>query len=97
MPIRLLAAVQAHPVLTNLPGSKELQNLVNGVQAWGLVLALVGAFFGAAVWAVATHSHNPHYAARGRTAALVSSASALLIGAGPGVVNFFSNLGSQVH
>ena len=54
-------------------------------------------FVGAAVWAVATHGHNPHYAGKGKGAALVSAASALAIGAGPGLVNFFSNLGSHVR
>jgi hypothetical protein len=92
-----LAAVSAKPQLTNLPGSQVLQRLVDGAEAWGLVFALVGVFVGAAIWAVGTHAHNPHHAARGRSAALVSAAAAMLIGGGPGLVNFFSNLGSQVH
>jgi hypothetical protein len=91
-----LAAVSARPQLTNLPGSQVLQRLVNGAEAWGLVVALIGVFIGAGIWAVGTHSHNPHHASRGRGAALVSAAAALLIGGGPGLVNFFSNLGSQV-
>ena len=90
-------AVTAHPDLTKLPGSQVLQGLVDGAQGWGLSLSLIGVFIGAAVWAVATHGHNPHHAGRGRTAALVSAASALAIGAGPGLVNFFSTLGTHVH
>ncbi len=90
----LVSAVSANPSLTSLPGSNVLQKLVNGAEAWALVLALLGAFVGAAVWAIATHSHNPHHAGRGRTAALVSGASALLIGAAPGLVNFFQHLGT---
>ena len=35
----LVPAVQAHPVLTNLPGSNVLQQLVNGAQAWALAIA----------------------------------------------------------
>ena len=89
-------AVSAHPDLTQLPGSGVLQGLVDGAQAWGLVIALLGVFIGAATWAVATHSHNPHYAGKGKGAALVSAAAALAIGAGPGLVNCFSNLGAQV-
>jgi hypothetical protein len=89
-------AVSAHPDVTQLPGSGVLQGLVNGVEGWALALALVGVFVGAAIWALATHSHNPHYAGKGKGAALVSAAAALAIGAGPGLVNFFSNLGSQV-
>jgi Mn2+/Fe2+ NRAMP family transporter len=87
-------AVSAHPNPTGLPGSNVLQQLVNGAEAWALAIALLGAFVGAALWAVASHSHNHQYAARGRMAALVSGAAALVIGAGPGLVNFFEHLGS---
>jgi Mn2+/Fe2+ NRAMP family transporter len=90
-------AVSAHPNLTSLPGSNVLQQLVNGAEAWALAIALLGAFIGAALWAVASHSHNHHYAARGRMGALVSAASALIIGAGPGLVNFFEHLGTTAH
>jgi hypothetical protein len=80
--------------MTALPGSNVLQQLVNGAEAWALVIAMLGAFIGAALWAVASHAHNHHYAARGRAAALVSAASALVVGAAPGLVNFFQHLGT---
>mgnify|MGYP001799191145 CR=1 FL=1 len=47
-------AVSAHPNLTSLPGSNVLQQLVNGAEAWALAVALLGAFIGAAPWAVAS-------------------------------------------
>ena len=90
----LLGAVQAHPVLKNLPGSNVLQQLVDGAQAWALAIALLGTFIGAGLWAVASHSQNHHYAARGRMAAVVSAAAALVVGAGPGLINFFEHLGT---
>ena len=90
----LLGAVKAHPVLKNLPGSNVLQQLVDGAQAWALAIALLGTFIGAGLWAVASHSHNHHYAARGRMAAVVSAAAALIVGAGPGLINFFEHLGT---
>jgi hypothetical protein len=80
--------------LTNLPGSNVLQQLVDGAQAWALAVALLGTFIGAGLWAVASHSHNHHHAARGRMAALVSAAAALVVGAGPGLINFFEHLGT---
>src|ERR1700723_2914599 len=86
--------VTAHPNLTALPGSNVLQQLVNGAEAWALAIAVLGAFVGAAVWAVASHTHNHQYAGRGRMAALISAASALVVGAAPGLVNFFQHLGS---
>lgn len=92
-----IAAVSAHPDMTKLPGSAVLQGLVDGAQAWALALALLGVFVGAAAWAVATHGHNPHYAGKGKGAALVSALAALAIGAGPGLVNFFSGLGTHVR
>lgn len=95
--MKLSDAVTAHPSLTSLPGSNVLQQLVNGAEAWALVIAVLGAFVGAAIWAVASHSQNHHYAARGRMAALVSAAAALVIGAAPGLVNFFERLGAQAH
>jgi hypothetical protein len=87
-------AVTAHPNLTALPGSNVLQQLVDGAEAWALAIALLGAFIGAAIWAVAAHTNNHHYAGRGRMAALISGASALIVGAAPGVVNFFQHLGT---
>jgi hypothetical protein len=87
------ATVSAHPNLTSLPGSNVLQQLVNGAEAWALAIALLGAFIGAALWAVASHTHNHQYAARGRMAALISGAAALIVGAAPGLVNFFQHLG----
>ena len=90
-------AVTAQPNPSGLPGSNVLQQLVNGAEAWSLAIALLGAFVGAALWAVASHSHNHQYAARGRMAALVSGAAALVIGAGPGLVNFFEHLGSTAR
>ena len=95
--MRVIAAVSAQPNLRALPGSNVLQQLVNGAEAWALAIALLGAFVGAAIWAVASHTHNHHYAARGRMAALISGASALIVGASPGLVNFFERLGSTAR
>ncbi len=94
MLIHFLADVSANPDVKSLPGSNVLQQLVNGAAAWALAIALLGTFIGAGLWAVASHSHNHHFAARGRMAALVSAAAALVIGAGPGLINFFQHLGT---
>jgi Family of unknown function (DUF6112) len=93
--VYVVIAVTAHPNPTGLPGSNVLQQIVDGAEAWALAIALLGAFIGAALWAVASHSHNHHYAARGRMAALISGASALVVGSAPGLVNFFMHLGTK--
>ena len=95
--MHLLLGVTAHPNPAALPGSTVLQQLVDGAEAWALAIALLGAFVGAALWAVASHTHNHHYAARGRMAALISGASALVVGAAPGLVNFFERLGTTAR
>jgi hypothetical protein len=91
----VIATVTAHPNPSGLPGSNVLQQLVNGTEAWALAIALLGAFVGAGLWAVASHTHNHHYAARGRMAALISGGAALVVGAAPGLVNFFQHLGTK--
>ncbi len=96
MRIALSMGVTAHPDMQGLPGSGVLQQLVNGAEAWALAIAVLGAFVGAGLWAVASHSHNHQYAARGRMAALVSGAAALVVGMAPGLVNFFQHLGTTV-
>ncbi|MDA8068430.1 MAG: DUF6112 family protein [Actinomycetota bacterium] len=89
-----IAGVSATPDPSALPGSNVLQQIVNGVDAWALAITLLGTFIGAAMWAVASHTSSHHYAARGRMAALTSAGAALVIGAGPGLVNFFAHLGA---
>jgi hypothetical protein len=93
----LRLAVTSSPNLHGLPGSNVLQKLIDGAQGWGLAFSLLGLFVGMAVWGVASHVHSPHHAMRGRSAALVSTAAALAIGAGPALVNFFSSLGQQAR
>jgi len=95
--VKILFGISAHPDPAGLPGSNVLQQVVNGAEAWALAAALLGAFVGAALWAVASHTNSHHYAARGRMAALVSAAAALVIGAGPGLVNFFQHLGTTAR
>jgi Mn2+/Fe2+ NRAMP family transporter len=87
--------VTASPNAGDLPGSAILQQLVDGAEAWALAISVLGAFIGAGLWAVASHTNSHHHAARGRMAALVSGAAALVIGAAPGLVNFFQNLGAS--
>lgn len=93
----VVLGVTATPDARALPGSNVLQQLVNGADAWALSIALLGAFIGAAIWAVASHTNSHHYAGRGRMAALVSAAAALIIGAAPGLVNFFAHLGATAR
>ncbi len=95
-PIRLVD-VSLNPDPTALPGGQTLQHLMNGLGAWALALALVGLLVGAAAWALGSHGQNYHQSFVGRRAVLISGLAALLIGAGPAIVNFFFNTGRGVH
>lgn len=92
-PGEYLMAVSMSPSLSDLPGSKVLQSLVDGIGAWALVLCLVGVLVGAATWALGSHSQNFQHSYAGRKAVVVSALAALAIGAAPAMVNFFFSAG----
>jgi hypothetical protein len=92
-----LTDVSITPDPSQLPGGQVLQNLMNGLDSWALALALVGLVIGAAAWALGSHGQNYQQTYVGRKAVLISGLAALLIGAGPGIVNFFYHAGSGVH
>ena len=94
--IRLLDVTMT-PDPSQLPGGEVLQKLTNGLGGWALALALVGLLVGAAAWALGAHSQNYQQSYSGRKAVLVSGFAALLIGAGPAIVNFFFSTGKGVH
>ncbi len=84
------------PDVGSLPGGNLLQQLANGLGGWALVLALAGLLIGAAAWALGSHSQNYQHSMAGRRAVLVSGLAAILIGAAPGLVNFFFTAGQGV-
>ena len=95
-PVHLIA-VSMTPEVNQLPGGQVLQNLMDGLQGWALALALVGLVIGAAAWALGSHAQNYQQTFVGRRAVLISGLAALLIGAGPGLVNFFFKAGTGIH
>ena len=102
MQLATLAATAAKKVTMNpkangLPGSKVLQQLIDGLAFWALLGCLAAVIVSAVVWAFAAHSNNHHYSANGRRGVLVSAGAALAIGAGPALINFFAEAGEQVR
>jgi len=97
---RLLAALPstgAAPASgASLPGTPQLQQLIDGFSTWALMAALAGMLIGAAVWALGHHASNYQQAANGRKGVLVSGAAAMIIGAAPALISFFTGLGNQV-
>lgn len=88
--------VSATPEPGGLPGTDVLQDLINGMLFWGLLACVAGIVLGGATWALSSHSGNYHHAGKGKISFLASAAGALLIGASPALVNFFSDAGSGV-
>ena len=86
-----------HPDPSALPGGQTLLRLMNGLDFWALALALIGLLIGAAAWALGSHGQNYHQSYVGRRAVLISALAALLVGAGPAIVNFFFTAGQGVH
>ncbi|HZD64478.1 MAG TPA: DUF6112 family protein [Acidimicrobiales bacterium] len=95
--LAIVTGVTLHPDPTQLPGGAVLQRLADGIGGWALVLALIGLVIGAAAWALGAHSQNYHQAVAGRRAVVVSGLAALIVGAAPGIVNFFFTAGQGVH
>jgi hypothetical protein len=92
-----LAKVSAKPDPTGLPGSAQGEQLVNGLYFWALMATLAGLFLSILVYAVANRSGNHHYAQGGKVGILVMGPLAMVAGAGPAIINFFSELGQQVR
>ncbi|HEX4244465.1 MAG TPA: DUF6112 family protein [Acidimicrobiales bacterium] len=97
IPLVLPADVTLAPDTSSLPGGQVLQHLMNGLGGWALALSLAGLLIGAAAWALGSHGQNYQQSFVGRRAVLISGLAALLIGAGPAIVNFFFTAGKGVH
>ena len=84
-----------HPDSGALPGTQVLQDLTNGLGFWVLIATLVGLLVGAATWALGHYSHNYQQAYTGRRGVLISGAAALLVGAGPHILNVLVSKGGN--
>jgi hypothetical protein len=90
-PQRLLADVQVSPNKDGLPGVNASLKIVGALLTFGLIAAVAGIAIGAIVWAVGSHTSNPHHASRGKSGVLVSAGAAVLVGSAVSIVNFFSH------
>ena len=72
-----------------------VQQIINGVGAFALLLALVGIIIGGAMWGVGSLSSNYHQAAVGKRATLYSVVGAVIVGAAAALVNWAFSLGQS--
>jgi uncharacterized membrane protein len=81
------------PNSTGLPGINSLSNIVGALLTIGLIACVAGLVIAAIVWAIGTHSSNPHLGSRGKTGVLVALVAAMLIGGANVLVDFFVTAG----
>jgi len=93
---RVLADIHVEPNNDGLPGVNAALRIVGALLTLGLIAAVAGVAICSIVWAVGSHTSNPHHASRGKTGVIVSACAAILVGSAVTIVNFFShtNLGS---
>ena len=84
--------VSLHPNSTFIFG-QALTNLVDGLGFYALIASLAGLVVGAGLWAVGSNSQNFSQTYNGKKAVLVSAAAALVLGAGPQLINAAFSIG----
>ena len=89
--------VSLNPDPSQLPFSGTLADLVNGLGAVALILALFGMVASAGGWALGNATSNLSWAERGKSGTIVCALAALLIGAAAIIINFFFHIGQRLH
>jgi Family of unknown function (DUF6112) len=84
------------PNSTGLPGIGTLSTMVGALLTVGLIACVAGLVLAAIVWAVGSHSSNPHLAGRGKSGVLVAFVAAVLIGGANVLVDFFVTTGKGI-
>jgi hypothetical protein len=89
--------VRVNPNPDRLPGGAQIQQILDGLAGWALLAALGGLLISVIVWSMGSFGGNFHAVSRGKTGVLVCGAAALVAGGAAPIINFFSNLGSQIR
>src|SRR4029450_8073805 len=99
MLLRMIVAQQVNftPDFDAIPGAGPVQQLINGIGAFALLLALVGIIIGGAMWGGGSLSSTYHQAAVGKRATLYSVVGAIIVGAAAALVNWAFSLGQTAE
>jgi len=95
--MRIPMDVRVNPNPDKLPGGGQIQQILDGLGGWALFAALGGLLISVIVWSLGSFGGNYHAVSRGKTGVLVCGAAALVAGGAAPIINFFANLGSQIH
>lgn len=93
---RLAAGPGISPNSTGLPGLGEAKKIVGALLSFGLIAAVAGVAVSAMVWALGSHSSNPHLAGRGKFGVVAAALCALLVGGADVIIGFFQNAGASI-
>jgi hypothetical protein len=89
--------VRVNPNPDRLPGGAQIQQILDGLAGWALLAALGGLLISVITWSMGSFGGNFHAVSRGKSGVLVCGAAALVAGGAAPIINFFSNLGSQIR
>ena len=92
----VLAQVTVRPDSSALPGTAQLQSLVNGLAFWGLLACLGVLLAGGAFWAGGSRSSNFGAVANGKNMVFGAAIGAALVGGSAAIVNFFTAVGRGI-
>ena len=77
-----------------IPGQQQVQDVINSMAYWGLLLAGAALVISAVIWAFGANSQNSQQATAGKRGVLIAIAAAIVIGAGPKFIDWAFTLGS---
>jgi len=82
-------------------GSTVIQGKISGkiggaLLTFGLIAGVGGIAISAIVWALGSHSANPHLAGRGKVGVVVAAVCALLLGGADVIIAFFQQAGAAI-
>ncbi len=80
-----------------LPGTNILEELGDGLQAWGTVIGVIAVVISGLLWALGAGSDNAGQASRGKRGVVYSLIAVALIGAAPVLVDWAFQLGESAN
>lgn len=81
----------------NIPGSNVLAYVVEGLEGWAIILALLALVVAALIWAFASFTSNQANQTAGRKGVMIAALVVLIVAAAPVLVTWAYNLGREVE
>jgi vacuolar-type H+-ATPase subunit I/STV1 len=91
----LAQRINVTPDKSKAPGSRGLQDAINGFAYYALLASIAGFLLGAACWAIGGRVGNDYTATGGKVGIAVSVGVAFLVGAAAAILNFAYNAGGN--